>query len=344
MTAERWETPEPGAFQEHNGIPSLFLEKKNANLKDLVFRDGTIEFDVDPPSMGAGIGFRKQNDATYEDFYIRPDKDCATVPYCIQYAPQTHNILLWDLYPQYQTSAPVNLGQWNHVKLVVSGRRMNVFINDVKTPVLRVGHLQGDVVEGSLMLQAPGYFANFSVTPGEVEGLPPLPEPDASAADRNFLRHWQVTQPYDLADRSEPSLSDLQTHSPTWKSLQAETGGLLNVSREYGLPLHPPARSIVWLRTTVHSRSQQEKVVSLGWTREVWIFVNGHQVYAEKNFYQPASARKKTAGRCSLENGSFKLPLKKGNNEILVALANNFYGWGLIVRLDETKGVQLARR
>jgi hypothetical protein len=36
------------------------------------------------------------------------------------------------------------------------------------------------------------------------------------------------------------------------------------------------------------------------------------------------------------------LPLKAGDNEVAVAVANDFFGWGLILRLDDVKGVQLA--
>jgi hypothetical protein len=36
------------------------------------------------------------------------------------------------------------------------------------------------------------------------------------------------------------------------------------------------------------------------------------------------------------------LPLKEGDNEVLVGLANDFYGWGLIARLENLEGLQIA--
>ena len=62
---------------------------------------------------------------------------------------------------------------------------------------------------------------------------------------------------------------------------------------------------------------------------------------------QPLSAAvgaKPPEGRLSLDNGSFVLPLKTGDNEIAVAVANNFYGWGLILRLEDLEGLRLARK
>jgi hypothetical protein len=72
--------------------------------------------------------------------------------------------------------------------------------------------------------------------------------------------------------------------------------------------------------------------------------VKGKLVYADQNLFDQESARKYPDGRCSLENGSFTLPLDAGDNEVVVALANNFFGWGLMVRLPDPEGVQLAAR
>jgi hypothetical protein len=67
-------------------------------------------------------------------------------------------------------------------------------------------------------------------------------------------------------------------------------------------------------------------------------------VFADKNLYQPPTARKPPDGRCSLENGSLMLPLVKGPNEVVVAVANNFYGWGLMMRLDDVHGIRTAQK
>jgi len=48
--------------------------------------------------------------------------------------------------------------------------------------------------------------------------------------------------------------------------------------------------------------------------------------------------------RCSLENGAFTLPLEAGDNEVAVAIANNFFGWGLKLRVADPEGVHLAAK
>ncbi len=132
--------------------------------------------------------------------------------------------------------------------------------------------------------------------------------------------------------------------SQEWKAISTERNGLVNLSREYGRPLPEPNRAVAWLKTTITSDRKQTKKVDIGWTRELWVFVNGKLVYADKNLFEQEGARKVPDGRCSLENGAFTLPLEAGDNEVAVAIANNFFGWGLMLRLADPEGVHLAAK
>src|SRR5690349_23420000 len=99
------------------------------------------------------IAIRQQDENNFELLYLRPDPACPAFSACIQYAPATHGVMLWDLFPQYQSRAPLRDTGWNHVRMVISGRRMRVFVNDVTTPTLDIGRLEGDAVTGRLRLQ-----------------------------------------------------------------------------------------------------------------------------------------------------------------------------------------------
>lgn len=104
--------------------------KEFAALKDLTFSNGTIAFDV--KAIGEdmpGIRFRQRDANTAEEFYIRVEADCPAAQDCLQYTPVTHGRMLWDTYVQYQKPAPFVESQWNHIKLVISGRRMKVELN-----------------------------------------------------------------------------------------------------------------------------------------------------------------------------------------------------------------------
>ena len=345
MSADKWETKDNVEFLQADAYPLgvMKVTKGVAIAKDINFRNGTIEFDVIPNGpMGAGIGFRRRDDETYEDFYLRPKPKCDQAVDCMQYAPQTHGVLLWDVFPQYQGPAPLKDDGPNHIKMVISGQRMNIFVNGATSPTLAIGRLEGDTTEGGILMQGPGTFANLTVIPDAVEGLSPEPVSDPAGNDKRYLRDWLVSASASLPDGKEPAYAELPAAGENWQPLSAERAGLVNLSRQMGLPTGRKVRAIAWLKTNLDSDKPQTKHLTIGWSREIWIFVNGKPVYADKNLYQPPSARKSPDGRLSLENGSFDLPLQKGKNEITVALANDFYGWGLEMRLDDLKGVKIA--
>jgi hypothetical protein len=110
MTADRWQTKENTEFFRQLGFYHglMRLNSGDAVLKDITFSDGTIEFDVNTIGRGApGIAFRQQDEGNFELLYLRPDPACPAFLACIQYAPQTHGVLLWDLFPQDQTREPL---------------------------------------------------------------------------------------------------------------------------------------------------------------------------------------------------------------------------------------------
>src|SRR5438270_12830624 len=168
MTADHWQTKENAEFLRQLGFYHglMRLNSGRATLKDVTFSDGTIEFDVNTIGRGMpGIAFRRQDDDNFELVYLRPDPACPAFSACIQYTPTTRGVSLWDLFPRYQTRAPLRENGWNHIKLVVFRRRMNVFVNDAPSPTLQVDRLEGDAIQGGLHLQGPATFANIVITP-----------------------------------------------------------------------------------------------------------------------------------------------------------------------------------
>jgi hypothetical protein len=204
--------------------------------------------------------------------------------------------------------------------------------------------LAGATTNGGLRLQGPATFAHLVITPDAVDGLSPEAARDPREADRGLVRNWRLSPFSTLPGGKDPVYADMPGASQEWKTIGAEPNGLVNLSREFGLPVQAPNRAVAWLKATIPSDRKQTKNVEIGWTRELWVFVNGKLVYADKNIYDLEAARKTPDGRCSLENGTFPLPLEAGDNEVAVAIANNFYGWGLMLRVADPEGVHLAAK
>ena len=349
MTAERWEANGTLSFASDAAHPHgvLTVKQGGAILKGVAFRSGTLEYDIEEAADNAGIAglwFRQQGTESAENFYLRVDADCPASIECVQYAPVSHGQVQWEAYPQFEAGAPVHATGWNHVRLVISGQRMNVFVNGQAQPVLQVPELAGDAATGAIQLRGDARFANLRVLPDVVDGLARRATPDPTDADAGLVRHWQVSPVSTLERGASPAFDALPPASAAWEPLDAERGGFVNLARSHGTARGVP--DLAWLKTTIVSDRAQVKHVALAMGHEVWVWVGGKLVFADRNLYYPASARKPPLGRVALENGSFDLPLAAGANEVVVAISNDLgskqhWGWGLAMRLADIDGVRL---
>ncbi|RPD42026.1 hypothetical protein [Chitinophaga barathri] len=344
MTPERWEVkPGTATFTEFKAKPAIQLltQSDPVVVKDLTFTSGTIEFDWAPDGpFFAGLYFRRKDTLELECFYLRMHVEgVANAMQAVQYAPFIDGVNLWDLLPGYQGPAACKKNEWNHIKLVISGARMIAYVNDMEHPAIHVPQLQGNTRSGGLAFDGAGKIANLVIRPDQVDGLNPEPEPDPVYNDPRYLRKWQITQPKDLPVGQEPFDAKAPELKETWTPIAAERLGLVNITRLYG---KSASRRLVWLKVKLKSPQAQIRHVDLGFSDEIWIYLNGRPLYTDKNIFS-TPAGKQPLGRLSLENARFDLPLIQGENEILVGIANSFYGWGLVARLDMMEGIEVLQ-
>ena len=321
-------------------------------LKDFEFTDGTIEYDVELKGRGfPGINFRSDKAMlNSERFYIRyfgtPQEHKRTT---LQYAAVVDSVNLWDITDDYQAAATIHEGKWNHVKLVVSGKQMKVYVNNMEQATLHVPALEGPTKSGSIVLSGNVVYANFVVRPNATEDLPSNVGYDPTYNDSRYLRNWLVSDPINfpfgkgimIGIPNSPKFTidtTLLASSKNWKPIKAKHRALINLTKIFGATKQG-YRRLTWLKTTISSKTAQEKRVDLGFSDEVWIFINGQLLLTDKNYYG-TPGMKEPRGRCTIENTSFQLPLKKGTNEVLIGVTNYFYGWGIIARLEDTEGLK----
>jgi hypothetical protein len=355
LTADHWHVvappntqPEPDVqFVRHEGFPQgiLVLKAGAADLNDLTFGNGTIEFDMKPLGEDIpGIQFRKRSTSgaeNAEEFYVRTFPDCRASNDCIQYAPVINGFMLWNFYPEYQSQAFI-LDGWNHIKLVVSGHRMNVFVNRMPNPALIIGSLEGSSTEGSIELRGPAMFGNLTVAPNVVEGLSPDRTPDPTKGDRRITRKWELGPLTQIRPDIPPTYADMPNQKAKWTSVTAGRFGMVNLNRNFAFEEQPPKLS--WARSNIISDRSQMKHVSLAWLGRVWVFVNGKLITQATNLYNVDSERRDPDGRLSFHNDGFDIPLQRGQNEVVIALlptinenknTPNRYGWGFGMRVEE---------
>jgi len=338
-------------FKKYNSVSTASSTNNKpitVKLKDVVFSIGTIEFDVKLNGTGfPGINFRiDETGKNSETFYLRyfgePNILSRTT---VQYCAVIDNSTLWNLSDQYQGAALLKETEWNHIKLVVSNNQMKAYVNDMENAALHVPILEGITTKGAISLSGNATYANVVLTPGKIEDLPQSKGYDYSRYDPHYLKKWQVQRPISFPvglsimkkiNRNPGVEIDEQYYTPNaiWDSISAGPRSLINLTKKYG-KTERGERRLTWLRTTIKSNRAQDKKIRIGFSDEIWVFINGKPLYQDKNFFG-TPGMKEPKGRCSLSNSLISIPLEEGNNELLIGVSNNFFGWGLIARWNDT--------
>jgi hypothetical protein len=341
ISPEKWEFQEGKVtFAEYKGVKAMKLAPNSGQvvLKDVIFKDGTIEFDIEPiaPEFAESIYFHRKDLKEQEIVYLRLGSVGNRLSNGgIQYTPYFDGINMWDMYPEYQAPAMAKTGEWNHFKLIISGKRLQVFLNNAPKPILDIPELEGSMSEGSIAFEGSSYIANVQLKPNEVENLSPLALPDLTDHDGFYLRKWALSAPQDLPDGSELSTKNLPQPDLFMDSISAERRGLVNLTRKYGAS---KSRRAVWLKTKIVAKEALKTDLQLGFSDEVWVFLNNQMILVDKNLFSQ-NMKKYPDGRISVLNTTAPLNLRKGENDLLIGVSNDFYGWGIMARLESGDGI-----
>lgn len=339
--SDRWEIrARESKVIDHLGRKSLQIKGGLAVIKDSQFTDGVIEFDISfSPERGfMGAFWRMQDTGNYEEFYLRPHQ--SGNPDANQYQPVFNGVAAWQLYNGEGYGAPTkyNYNEWQHVKIVVSGKNAEIYINDINTPTLFVNELKRDTRSGKVGLSvgnfAPAYYSNFSYTASSpsLKGKPKPPEPTPVGA----VMSWMVSNVFagkSLEGKYQLSQSDKEKLN--WKKLDCESTGLANLARVQGLQENG---NTVFARLIIESESEQVKKIKFGFSDEVKVYFNDRLIYGGSDIYQSRDYR--FLGTIGLFDDLY-LPLKKGQNELWMAVTENFGGWGIKALFENMGGIKI---
>jgi hypothetical protein len=79
--------------------------------------------------------------------------------------------------------------------------------------------------------------------------------------------------------------------------------------------------------------------MALGYSDEVSVFLNGRILFEGKSAYRFRDPG--FLGIMDVENDAVYLPLRKGANELVLAVSEYFGGWGFICRLRDIEGLKI---
>lgn len=340
--SDRWDISASVSKQEvYQGEKCLLMQGGIAVLKDVDFVDGIMEFDV---AFGRVRGFfgavwRLQDRANYEEFYMRSHQ--SGNPDANQYTPVFNNLPGWQLYHGKGYGVPVDypFDRWFHVKIVVSGSEGEIYINDMNQPALYIPEMKRDVTSGKIGLKVnnfgPARFANFSYQIVDRPVLKTRSETPA-AGIKGTVMSWQVSGVFAESSLSGKLRLTDDDKKMTWKKLACETSGLANLAR-----IQPAGRgsNTVYAKVVVFSETDQVKVFQFGFSDRIKIYFNGHLLYGGNNTYRSRDYR--YLGTIGYFEELY-LPLKKGKNELWLAVSESFGGWGIQGRFMDLSGLRFV--
>jgi hypothetical protein len=346
----RWKFEGQAEQKEYKGRKSIYLNGGGATLKDLEMRDGIIDVDVATPASRGffGVQFRVTADETNAEWiYLRQHK--SGLPDAMQYTPVLNTGLNWQLYSGPGFIAPVDIpkDEWFHLRLQVSGAQAKFYVKDMQKPALVIDDLKTGIQKGQIalaVLTGATYFSNFEFR----ETVPVAWERHQPPIPPGTLTKWSLSPSYDALTRDlEHPLSSTERDSIKWQEVEAEAPGLVAINRyresphprvtfanDFSKRLEPQAGAkVVYVRTNVVADRDEVKKLFIGYSDEVSVFVNGKIVYRGRSaqyFRDPGFL-----GIVSAENDALYIPLKKGPNELMLAVSELGGGWGFVCRLAE---------
>jgi hypothetical protein len=345
----RWEFEGKASVTERLGRQCLLLNGGAATLKDFQMRDGVVDFDAATDGRRGffGIQFRIAPDNENGEWvYLRPHK--SGLPDAMQYTPVLGNGLNWQIYngPGFTGSVEIPREEWFHLRLVVTGAQAKLYVRDMEAPALVMDDLKSGLRKGRValaVLMGETCFSDFRVrtTPDAPwqRHLPPVPP--------GTLTRWSISPSLDaLARDLEKPITPSEAAGMTWRDVEAEPPGFVVLYRYFPAP-HPrvsfagdfskrlepqPGMKVVYARTRLEADRDEVRKLEIGYSDDVSVFLNGRILYrgrSAQGFRDPGFL-----GIVSPENDAVYLPLKKGENELALALSELGGGWGFICRLE----------
>ena len=331
----KWDITDPQArTMTFMNRPSLYLYRGSADLRDVDFADGSIEFDIallGNPSF-AGIRFRVNESDDGELIYLRPTKSRQSD--AIQYAPFFQGVECWQLYngEGFTGAAEFAMNRWMHVRLDVQGSTARLFVDNEEKPSLVVAELKSGVAHGRAGLWGRlggALFSNVKITPRESSKAGAL----NTALPPDIVSSWLLSPSFDA---SKVAADSAPRSDSSWTRVDVDSGGLLNIGKHRrkvtALAVNPleNGTDVAYARTTI--RAEQAKTVRLdfGYSDAVAVFLNGRLLYRGNSAF--LSRDPAFLGIIGFFDTLY-LNLQPGENDLAFAVSDQMGGWGLQARI-----------
>ncbi|PIQ48403.1 MAG: hypothetical protein COW03_10275 [Cytophagales bacterium CG12_big_fil_rev_8_21_14_0_65_40_12] len=328
-------------FERFEGKESLSPFQSQVRLKNFEFFTGILEYDIyiTPDRGFPGINFRIQGDGNYEEFYVRPHQ--SGNPDANQYTPVFNGLASWQLYygEGFAQAVKYQMNSWNHIKLVVAESTAEVYVNDMNTPLYYIPELKRVPKAGSLGFNGGGpaafRIADLKVTKQSNPELKSQPY-TVKPLEKEVIPFWLVSSLFSEITLQKPvDLSSDMKKGLEWKKVNSENIGYVNLAR---VAIGNGQNNTVFAKVTIVSDKDQIKKLSYGFSDRVKVYLNdqllvgGHDEFTSRDY--------RFLGTMGYFDDVY-LRLKKGDNELWMAVSENFGGWGVMGKFDNLDGIRI---
>lgn len=251
--------------------------------------------------------------------------------------PETKKALI--LKKQNNAIEVLDFRTWIHVKVEVIESKMSVFIEDMETPAFVIDNLKMAAKKGKISLISDGnevYFSDFllsEISPGNKIKSNSTGEKVSS----NYLTKWSISEMFKKDSTKVLSQIDsLLGNKSKFKSVQADSDGLLNISRFYD-----DMTKTVALTCNLMSDSDRTVKLKFDYADHLTIVLDS-KILFDKGMNFQAPANKGEEGRVFVDDESVELNMKKGKNQLIFILSadnRQKFNWGFIAKLESPKGI-----
>lgn len=341
---ETWRvTAREAKVASHMGRDALMLQGGRLWLDSAQFSDGVFEFDVayDEQQIFVGAGWRIADDGHFEEMYMRGHLN--EKPDALQYTPVENTLSAWQIFSDGNANAPITqvFDGWNKVRIIVEGDRADIYVNS-DAPVIHIPDLKREKVVGGVNLRAsgrnagPAYFSNINVRAlRDDEGVVGEPKEGKPLPD-GLIRSWRVSAAVDEKLLAEAlTFPEELLAGQNWTELAVETNGIANLAK---IADPQQGADTLLIHATLTSNKKQMKELTFGYSDRVRIYLNGKRVYFGNAGWRVRDYR--FLGTVGFHD-AVGLDLKKGDNELVIAVSETFGGWAWAGAMIDTKGLKL---
>jgi hypothetical protein len=353
LRPDAWTATDSIRFVSHLGRPALYINRGVALARETAMANGVLEMDVAATEATnfLGVVFRAASPRFSNVVFLRPG--ASGTEEAVQYGPAFNSVgVAWQVYHGEGANAVAELprDRWIHVRLELDGPVARLWLDSATTPTLVVprvvqsGGTGLGVWTGAFGRGA--YFSNIRYTAAPApRAAPPEPAPRPGT-----IREWEISSPIEAGQFTPERLPDLGRL--TWERVRVEPEGFVLLNRYREAPVGGVPRDstgavmvdsvmtgridgsrIVYARTTITAAGDEIRRLEYAYSNGAVLYLNGRPVAFAMN---PGGLR--GLGVMAKAGDAAYLPLRRGRNELVLAVIQLTGGWAFSARLEPSEG------